>query len=59
MTTASVLNERMFVAGEWVAGHGDETLNVVNPATEEVVATVPKGTREDARVALDSGEEAL
>ena len=58
MTTASVLKERMVVAGDWVAGHGDETLNVVNPATEALVATVPKGTREDARAALDSAEEA-
>ena len=52
------LQEKMFVDGEWVEGHGEEKISVVNPATEEVVATVPKGTREDAKRALDAAERA-
>ena len=48
----------MFVDGEWVAGHGEEAIEVVNPATEGVVATVPKGTREDAKEALEAAQRA-
>ena len=50
--------EQMYIDGEWVHGSGAETIDVVNPATEREVATVPKGTREDAKRALDSAVRA-
>ena len=53
-----VLHEKMFVDGEWVDGHGQEAISVVNPATEEVMAQVPRGTREDAKMALDAAQRA-
>src|SRR5207249_1516177 len=34
-------------------------MDVINPATEEVVATVPKGGREDAHAAIASAREAF
>jgi acyl-CoA reductase-like NAD-dependent aldehyde dehydrogenase len=48
----------MFIDGEWVPGTGEETIEVINPATEEVIATVPRGSREDAKKALDSATRA-
>jgi acyl-CoA reductase-like NAD-dependent aldehyde dehydrogenase len=48
----------MFIEGEWVRGSGEDVIEVINPATEEVIATVPKGTREDAKKALDSAKRA-
>ena len=52
-----------YIGGEWVDAASGETFDVVNPATEEVVATVPSGDREDAQRAIaaarksfDSGE---
>jgi len=48
----------MYIDGEWVGGHAEETVGVVNPATEEVVATVPRGTRDDAKSALDAAQRA-
>ncbi|MDG7024107.1 MAG: aldehyde dehydrogenase [Nitrososphaerota archaeon] len=48
----------MFIDGEWVEGQGEATIGVVNPATEGVVATVPKGAREDAKRALDAAQRA-
>lgn len=55
---ASVLHEKMFIDGKWVLGGRGETLDVVNPATEKVFATAPKGTRDDAKSALDAAQRA-
>ena len=49
---------RMFVDGEWVDSKKEETIDVVNPATERVIASVPKGSREQAKTALEAAEEA-
>ena len=48
----------MYIDGEWMKGSGEGSIDVVNPATEGVIATVPKGTREDAKRALDSATHA-
>jgi aldehyde dehydrogenase (NAD+) len=37
----------LYVGGEWIASRGDRSIPVVNPATEEVIASVPEGTAED------------
>jgi lactaldehyde dehydrogenase/glycolaldehyde dehydrogenase len=49
---------RMYIDGEWIASSSDEKIMVVNPATEEVIATVPKGTREDVKHALEVAQQA-
>lgn len=46
-----------YVNGEWV--NGEETLDIENPATQEVFATVPKGGKKEARAAADAAQEAL
>jgi lactaldehyde dehydrogenase / glycolaldehyde dehydrogenase len=48
----------MYVDGEWVDSEGGSTTQVVNPSDEATVATVPKGTREDAKVALEAAAKA-
>ncbi|WP_026961016.1 NAD-dependent succinate-semialdehyde dehydrogenase [Alicyclobacillus herbarius] len=42
-----------YIGGEWTNGSAKETFDVVNPATEQVVATVPNATPEDMRAAID------
>jgi len=37
----------MFIGGKWVPGSGSESQAVINPATGDVIAEVPKGTIED------------
>lgn len=32
--------EKHFINGEWVASTGNETTEVINPATEEVIGTI-------------------
>ncbi len=50
--------EKMFIDGEWVGSSREETIDIVNPTTEQVFATVPRGSREDAKRALDSASAA-
>ncbi|MGP0032604.1 MAG: aldehyde dehydrogenase [Acidimicrobiales bacterium] len=54
--------DRLFIGGDWVAPEGTETIGVVSPSTEEVIARVPEGTEADidkavaaARTAFDRG----
>ena len=58
-----VKHYKNYVGGQWVDAASGKTFEVINPATEEVIATVPNGDREDAhraiaaaRQAFDSGE---
>jgi len=46
-----------YVGGEWIGATGGETFDVINPATEEVVGSVPKMTREDAQRAIATARE--
>jgi acyl-CoA reductase-like NAD-dependent aldehyde dehydrogenase len=48
----------MYVDGGWVRASGEDSIDVVSPTTEEVIARVPKGSREDAKRALDSAARA-
>ncbi|NMA80388.1 MAG: aldehyde dehydrogenase family protein, partial [Jeotgalicoccus halophilus] len=37
---------KQFINGEWVNSTSSETIEVINPATEEVFATVASGNKE-------------
>ncbi len=50
--------ERLFIGGKWVAGESGEWIESTNPATEELLGRVPKGTRGEARAALEAAAEA-
>src|SRR6267378_3284022 len=54
----SVKHYRMLIDGEWVDSKREETIAVVNPATEKMIATVPKASREQAKAALEAAEDA-
>jgi betaine-aldehyde dehydrogenase len=54
--------DRLFIGGDWIAPGGTETIGVISPSTEEVIARVPEGTEADidkavaaARTAFDRG----
>ena len=48
----------MYIDGEWVHGSREETIDVVSPTTEQVFATVPRGSRDDAKRAVDAAADA-
>jgi acyl-CoA reductase-like NAD-dependent aldehyde dehydrogenase len=51
-----VRSYRMYIDGAWTDSESEEKFDVINPASEEVIASVPRGTKEDVRRALDSAK---
>jgi aldehyde dehydrogenase (NAD+) len=51
--------DRFFIGGKWVEPKGSGHLDVINSATEEVLATIPEGTPEDAEAAVKAAAEAF
>ncbi len=50
---------KMFIQGQPADAESAATFNVSNPATGEIVDSVPKGAREDAKRAIDSALDAF
>src|SRR6266536_2770869 len=48
-----------FVGGEWVSAVEGGTMEVVNPATGETIADVPRGTQADVDRAVEAAKKAL
>ena len=48
-----------YIDGEWQQSTSDERLDVVNPATEEVIGSVPAGTAEDMAAAVAAARRAF
>jgi aldehyde dehydrogenase (NAD+) len=51
--------DKIFIDGEWVAASSSDTLDVINCSTEQVMATVPKATREDVDRAVAAARAAF
>jgi len=49
---------KMFVGGRWIDSESGETFEAASPATGEVIATLPKGTRADAAHAVEAAYRA-
>jgi len=58
LTDRALLREQLLVAGEWVEGEGGERDAVLDPATGERIASVARGTRADARRAIEGAAAA-
>ena len=52
-------DEELLIGGRWVAAESGERFDVTNPATGETVGTVPDGSEEDVRAAIDAAADAL
>ena len=50
--------KRMFVDGKWIESESGLLFDATSPATGEVIARVPKGTREDAKRAVEAAHKA-
>lgn len=51
--------KKLYINGEWVDSTGTETTDVINPATEEAIATVAIGTNEDVDKAVAAAKAAF
>ena len=56
--SVSVTQQKQFIGGEFVDSTSGETMEVLNPATGEVIAEVPRGTVEDVERAVDAAKTA-
>jgi betaine-aldehyde dehydrogenase len=51
--------DRLHIGGEWVQPAGTGVIEVVNPATEEVMGSAPEGTEADIDRAVEAARAAL
>ncbi|HIZ49892.1 MAG TPA: aldehyde dehydrogenase family protein [Candidatus Pseudomonas excrementavium] len=51
--------KQFYINGQWVAPKGDRTVDVINPATEEAVATIALGNEEDVDIAVAAARKAF
>jgi 1-pyrroline dehydrogenase len=57
--STTVSKHQNLIAGEWVDSSGGETMEVLNPATGDVIAEVPNATAEDVDRAVQAAKKAL
>src|SRR6476620_165025 len=61
--TASAPNKatyrQLYIDGQWTDATGGKRLAVINPATEETIAEVAFGTREDCKKAIAAAKQAM
>lgn len=50
---------KMYIDGQWVESNSEEYIDVINPATNEVIGVVPKGGKKEAKLAVDAAHRAL
>ncbi|MEG3133675.1 aldehyde dehydrogenase [Rouxiella sp. T17] len=56
MTT--IIQQRMYIDGQFVENRSDKWIEVINPATEQVISRIPEGSAEDASRAIDAAHAA-
>ena len=56
--SVAVTQHKMFIGGEFVDSSSGETMEVLNPATGEVIAEVPRGTADDVERAVAAAKTA-
>lgn len=58
MTRSPLLREACYIDGEWVKADSGETIKVTNPATGEVLGTVPNCGADEAKRAVEAANRA-
>jgi len=56
--SVAATQHKMFIGGEFVDSSSGETMEVLNPATGEVIAEVPRGTADDVDRAVAAAQKA-
>jgi acyl-CoA reductase-like NAD-dependent aldehyde dehydrogenase len=54
-----IIRDKIYINGEWISSTGTGTIDVINPATEEVMGRIPDGTAEDVDRAARAAEAAF
>ena len=59
MTNLSEFHDDLFIDGDWIKSSSKETIQVVNPATEEIWGSVPEANFEDVDLAVKAAHAAF
>ena len=52
-------NKKFYINGAWVDPSGSETVDVINPATEEAIGTIALGNHTDVDAAVEAAKAAF
>lgn len=58
LSRKDLFKQQAYIDGQWVDADSGETLEVTNPATGEVLGTVPKMGQAETRSAIEAAERA-
>ena len=50
---------KLFIGGQWVDSDSNQRIDVVNPATGELLASIPDASARDVNGAVESARKAL
>jgi len=53
------VRQQLYIDGSWVEPNGEGAIEVVNPATEKVIGSVPIGSESDANAAVEAARAAF
>ncbi|WP_447744510.1 NADP-dependent succinate-semialdehyde dehydrogenase [Pseudomonas nicosulfuronedens] len=56
---AKLFRQQAYIDGSWVDADGGKTINVNNPATNEIIGSVPKMGAAETRRAIEAADKAL
>lgn len=59
MSANRLLRQQAFIDGQWVDADGGETITVTNPATADVLGTVPNMGAAETRRAIEAADKAM
>jgi acyl-CoA reductase-like NAD-dependent aldehyde dehydrogenase len=48
-----------YISGKFISGSSKESIQVVDPASEDTIDTVPRGTEQDAEAAVRAAKDAF
>ncbi|WP_257350718.1 aldehyde dehydrogenase family protein [Pseudalkalibacillus decolorationis] len=54
-----MMDLKLYINGEWRSSRNKESADIINPATQEIVAKSPRGTKEDTEEAIKAAKEAF
>lgn len=59
LNDSTLFHQQAFINGEWLDADSVQTTNVTNPATGEIIGTVPKKSAAEARRTIEAVYKAL
>ena len=54
-----ITRDKLFIDGAWVASSGTKSIDVINSTTEEVMGSIPEGTKDDVDRAVAAAKAAF